>query len=103
MRKSTDGASRVGETARTSRTRMSPATRLNRRAVATARSAQAWIGRHAASPATSLRAGIAAVLHPLATAERALPLAVATIVAPCIPRSIVEPSRKKIDSMWNGL
>jgi murein DD-endopeptidase MepM/ murein hydrolase activator NlpD len=81
LRKSTDGASRVGETARTNRTRTSPAARLNRRAVATARSAQAWIGRHTASPATSLRAGIVAALRPLATAERALPLAVAAIVA----------------------
>jgi murein DD-endopeptidase MepM/ murein hydrolase activator NlpD len=60
---------------------MSPAARLNRRAVATARFAQAWVGRRAASPATSLRATLAAALRPLTTAERALPLAVAAIVA----------------------
>ena len=81
MRKSTDGATRLGESVRTNRTRMSPAARLNRRAVATARSTRAWIGRNAASPVTSLRATLVAALRPLATAERALPLAVATIVA----------------------
>jgi murein DD-endopeptidase MepM/ murein hydrolase activator NlpD len=60
---------------------MSLSVRLNRQAVATARSAQAWASRSAASPATALRASLAAALRPLTTAERALPLAVAAIVA----------------------
>jgi murein DD-endopeptidase MepM/ murein hydrolase activator NlpD len=68
-------------TARTSRTRISLSVRLNRHAVATARSAQVWARRSAASPATALRASLTAALRPLTTAERALPLAVAAIVA----------------------
>jgi murein DD-endopeptidase MepM/ murein hydrolase activator NlpD len=81
LRKSTDGATRLAETARTSRTRMPLPARLNRRAVMTARSAKAWIGRTAASPAASLRAALVTALRPITTAERALPLAVAAIVA----------------------
>jgi murein DD-endopeptidase MepM/ murein hydrolase activator NlpD len=81
LRKSTDGAPRVEPTARTTRTRMSPATRLNRRAIASARATQAWLGAAAAAPATSLRAILVAALRPLATAERALPLAIAAAVA----------------------
>ena len=81
MQKTTDGVPRLAETGRTARTRPSLPSRLNRRSIAAARAVQAWIGGHASAPAGNLRTALAAALRPLLTAERALPVAVAAIVA----------------------
>jgi len=81
LQKSMDGAPRLDETERTARTRASLPARLNRRSIAAARAAQAWTHGHAALPASTLRVALAATLRPFTTAERALPVAVAAIVA----------------------
>jgi murein DD-endopeptidase MepM/ murein hydrolase activator NlpD len=59
---------------------VSLSTRVNRRSVAAARALQAWFRDRAARDG-SLRTTLASALRPFTTAERALPIAVAAIVA----------------------
>ena len=80
MQKLTDGVGRRPDNPRPTR-RVSLATRVNRRSVAAARALQAWFRDRPARPSGSLRLTLAAALRPFTTAERALPIAVAAIVA----------------------
>jgi murein DD-endopeptidase MepM/ murein hydrolase activator NlpD len=60
---------------------VSLATRVNRRSVAAARALQAWFRDRPARQTGYLRSTLAAALRPFTTAERALPITVAAIVA----------------------
>ncbi len=81
MQKNTDGSARSTEPATSLRTRRTTAARLNARSIALARAAQAWFNGLSATPAGTVRNAAAAWLRTLATAERALPIAVAALVA----------------------
>jgi murein DD-endopeptidase MepM/ murein hydrolase activator NlpD len=76
-----DGAQRPDDDLRRVRRSTSPAARMNRRSIRAVRSLQARFQGRAAISARSLSATLAAALRPFTTAERALPLAVAAIVA----------------------
>jgi murein DD-endopeptidase MepM/ murein hydrolase activator NlpD len=80
LQKPTDGVGRRPAGPRPAR-RVSLVSRVNRRSVATARALQAWFRGRTATPTGSLGAVIAAAIRPFASAERALPVAVAAIVA----------------------
>jgi murein DD-endopeptidase MepM/ murein hydrolase activator NlpD len=80
LQKPTDGAGRRTDNPRPAR-RVSLATRVNRRSVAAARVLQAWFRARPAASTGSIRSSLAAALRPFTTAERALPIAVAAIVA----------------------
>jgi murein DD-endopeptidase MepM/ murein hydrolase activator NlpD len=80
LQKPTDGAQRSAEAPRRPY-RASSIARFNKRSVRAARSVQAWFSDHAGSSVGSASASIRAALRPLRTPERALPIAVASIVA----------------------
>jgi murein DD-endopeptidase MepM/ murein hydrolase activator NlpD len=61
--------------------RLSPLARINRRSVAAARSLQGWLATRTATRAASLSEVFSVSLRPLFTAERVLPIAVASLVA----------------------
>ena len=81
MQQHPDGAQRPDDDLRRVRRSTSPAARMNRRSIRAVRSLQARFQGRAAISARSLSATLAAALRPFTTAERALPLAVAAIVA----------------------
>jgi murein DD-endopeptidase MepM/ murein hydrolase activator NlpD len=80
LQKTTDGVQRPTDTARRSH-RPSPVARFNQRSVRMARGAQAWLQGRAGAPVASAVTATRTALRPLATAERALPIGVAAIVA----------------------
>ncbi len=80
MQQPTDGAQRPADATRRPR-RASLIARFNQRSVRAARTAQAWLTDHAGSPVGSASTSLRSALRPLTTAERALPIAVASIVA----------------------
>ena len=81
MQKHPDGAQRPDDDLRRVRRTSSHAARINRRSIRAVRALQARFQGRAAISARSLSATLAAALRPFTTAERALPLAVAAIVA----------------------
>ena len=80
MQKTTDGVGRRHSRPRPAR-RVSLVTRANRRTVAFFMALGSPFGRRSSAPSGSLGASLASVVRPFATAERALPIAVAAIVA----------------------
>ena len=80
MQKPTVGAGRRTDNPRPAH-RVALANRVNRRSVAAARAIQAWFRGRSTAPSGSRRTTLAGLLRPIATAERALPIAVAAIVA----------------------
>ena len=80
MQKPTDGAQRHADRLRPDRTRASSASRINGRSIRTARAIRSRL-RAGSITAFPSRARLIAGLRPFATAERALPIAVAAIVA----------------------
>ena len=80
MQKPTDGVPRLAQSARRPH-RASLIARFNQRSVRAARTAQAWFADHAGLAVGSASSSLRSTLRPLATAERALPIAVASIVA----------------------
>jgi len=81
LQKHPDGAQRAEDVLRQVRRPASTATRINRRTIRAARALQARFRGRVAIPAGSLSAALEAALRPFTTAERALPVAVAAIVA----------------------
>ena len=81
MQQHPDGAQRHTEDLRRVRRTASPAARVNRRSIRAIRALQARFQGRAAISARSLSATLAAAFRPFTTAERALPVAVAAIVA----------------------
>ncbi len=81
MQKPMDGAQRPAPRLRDDRPRASSASRINGRSIRTARAVRGWL--HGGLPVhlRALSASLAAGIKPFRTAERALPLAVAAIVA----------------------
>jgi murein DD-endopeptidase MepM/ murein hydrolase activator NlpD len=79
--KKPDGVRRPKDDLRQVRRPASLASRINRRSISAASALRARFRGRAAVPAGSLSAVLAAALRPFTTAERALPLAVAAIVA----------------------
>jgi murein DD-endopeptidase MepM/ murein hydrolase activator NlpD len=74
------GARRPEQTARSARRPATVATRINRRSIGAARALRTRLGTMAV-PTGSVRSSLAAGIRSIATAERALPVAVAAIVA----------------------
>ena len=81
MLKKPDGVQRPEDVLRQVRRPASLASRINRRSISAASALRAWFRGRAAVPAGSLSVALAATLRPFRTAERALPVAVAAIVA----------------------
>ena len=81
MQKSKDGAQRPGRTLRDDRPRASSASRFNGRSIRAARVVRAWLRGGLPVHLRTLSASFAAGFQPFRTAERALPIAVAAIVA----------------------
>ena len=81
MQKQPDGTQRPEDVLRQVRRPASLASRINRRSISAASALRARFRVRAAIPAGSLSAVLAAALRPFSTAERALPVAVAAIVA----------------------
>ncbi len=81
MLKSKDGAQRSRRTLRDDRPRASSASRFNGRSIRAARSARTWLRGGLSTHLRALSASLAAGFQPFRTAERALPIAVAAIVA----------------------
>ncbi len=81
MQQHPDGAQRSEVHLRRVRRTTSQAARVNHRSIRAARVLQGWFRGRPAISARSLSAALAAAIRPFATAERALPLAVAAIVA----------------------
>ncbi len=81
MQKQPDGTQRPEDVLRQVRRPASLASRINRQSISAASALRARFRGRAALPAGSLIAALAAALRPFATAERALPVAVAAIVA----------------------
>lgn len=82
MQKHPDGLQPADGNARPDRRRESAASRLNRRAISAVRALRTGIRRRASAPAGSLRMSLAiSSLRPAFTVERALPIAVASLVA----------------------
>ncbi|MCJ7711475.1 MAG: M23 family metallopeptidase, partial [Chloroflexi bacterium] len=81
MQKQPDGTQRPEDVLRQVRRPTPLASRINRRSISAASALRARFRGRAALPAGSLSAALAAVLRPFTTAERALPVAVAAIVA----------------------
>ncbi len=81
MQKQPDGAQRPEDVLRQVRRHAPLASRINRRSISAASALRARFRGRAAIPAGSLGASFAAALRPFSTAERALPVAVAAIVA----------------------
>ena len=80
LQKPTDGTGRRPASPRPAR-RVSLVSRMNRRSVAAVRSLRGRFGGRTAASTGSLRTTLAAAIRPFATAERALPIVVAAIVA----------------------
>ena len=80
MQKPTDGAQRSADRTRRPH-RATPIARFNQRSIRAARTVQAWLSAHAGSSVGSATASVRSALRPLGTPERALPIAVASIVA----------------------
>jgi murein DD-endopeptidase MepM/ murein hydrolase activator NlpD len=80
LQKPTDGVPRLDRPARRPH-RASAVARFNQRSVRPARVAQAWLHDHAGPSAGSASSTLRAALRPFTSAERALPIAVAGIVA----------------------
>jgi murein DD-endopeptidase MepM/ murein hydrolase activator NlpD len=80
LQKPTDGAQRSAGAPRRPY-RESPVARFNKRSVRAARTVQAWISDHAGASVGSASTSVRSALRPLRTAERGLPIAVASIVA----------------------
>ncbi len=80
LQKPTDGAQRSADASRRPH-RASLIARFNMRSVRAARSVQAWFSDHAGSSVGSASASARSALRPLGTPERAIPIAVASIVA----------------------
>lgn len=80
MQQPTDGAQRPADAPRRPY-RASPIARFNARSVRVARTVQAWFSDHAGSSVGSASSSVRSALRPLRTPERALPIAVASIVA----------------------
>ncbi len=80
MQKASDGAQRPADAPRRPH-RASPIARFNKRSVRAARTVQAWISDHAGPTVGSASTSVRSALRPLRTPERALPIAVASIVA----------------------
>ncbi len=81
MQKSTDGGKRRADRLRLDRPQAPSASRINGRSIRAARAFRSSIRRGLPLPITPIRASLAAAIRPLVTAERALPVAVAAIVA----------------------
>ncbi len=81
MQQHPEGAQRPEANLRRVRRTTSQAARINRRSIRAARALQARFQGRAAISARSLGAALVAALRPFTTAERALPVAVAAIVA----------------------
>ena len=81
MQQHPDGAQRHEDDLRRVRRTSTHAARINRRSIRAARALQARFQGRAAISARSLSATLAAAFRPFTTAERALPVAVAAIVA----------------------
>jgi murein DD-endopeptidase MepM/ murein hydrolase activator NlpD len=79
--KKPDGVQRPEDVLRQVRRPASLASRINRRSISAASALRARFRGRAADPAGSLSVALAATLRPFRTAERALPVAVAAIVA----------------------
>ncbi len=79
MQKPTDRVRRPTDNARPRRA--SAIARFNQRSVRLARSTQAWLGGHAGASVGSIVSSARSGLRPFAAPERALPVAVATLVA----------------------
>jgi murein DD-endopeptidase MepM/ murein hydrolase activator NlpD len=79
--KPTDGVPRRAQYARRRPHRASTITRFNQASVRAARSMQAWLGQRAGATVGSLVSSLSTTLRPFRSAERALPILVAAIVA----------------------
>ncbi len=80
MQKPTDGAERHHDLLRPDRPRASSTSRINGRSIRAARAIRSRFRSHTIAP-SSLASALVAALRPFTTAERALPIAVAAIVA----------------------
>ena len=81
MQKSKDGAQRPKRTLRDDRPRTSSAARFHGRSIRAARAVRAWLRGGLPVHLRALSTSLAAGFQPFRTAERALPIAVAAIVA----------------------
>lgn len=81
MQKSPDGAQRHPERLRFARTRASSASRVNGRSIRAARAIRSWLRGRFVAPRASLGRSLAGAVRSFTAPDRALPIAVAAIVA----------------------
>jgi murein DD-endopeptidase MepM/ murein hydrolase activator NlpD len=97
-----DGAHRFNEHARRRPYRPSVIARLNGRSVRAARIVQAWFSDHAGASVGSAASSLRTAMRPLTTPERALPIAVASIVAVASMLAVMPPTSNGATGSTNG-